>query len=378
MNQRIFSGKSRAVRICYPLQIKLNKNMTKIKEKQGWTRIGNSIYPKKNAKLESKLPSGIYSVGMDGHGNLYIEHEKPKFEFPYKVYDLDNKFVERVKKTFENVDKNVGIMLTGLKGTGKTVMAENICNKLDLPVLLIQFYFEGLPELISSFQQNVVLFFDEYEKLVSKDKDFSILGLMDGVLNNEFKKLFLMTSNNLFINDNLVARPSRIRYIKTFSNLDLPIIIEIIDDLLVNKNHKDVLIDYISSLEIITVDIVKAVIEECNIHDSPPVDFQDFFNVQKAHSKLYNIYKFENKKPVLWIENCNIDRRNILSNFKRKLINCNFEVSNSEICEDYQILDVFEDGLFDIKPSYTDGKAKFKVKIEEIVYRHTSFKDYAF
>ena len=44
-------------------------------------------------------------------------------------------------------------------------------------------------------------------------------------------------------------------------------------------------------MEIITVDIVKAVIEEVNIHNEDPKNFQGVFNVKKRTSK-YDVFKF--------------------------------------------------------------------------------------
>ena len=185
-------------------------------------------------------------------------------------------------------------------------------------------------------------------------------------------------SNTLYVNENLLARPSRIRYLKVFGNLELPIIFEILDDLLINKAHKDSLITYISSLEIITVDIVKAIIEECNIHDCPAEDFQDFFNVQKATLKLYNFYKFKSSKQVLWMENATVSNLNLLTQRKNKLLGRAFTIENSELYEDFEILKVYENGIFDIKVRFADNKEKFKVRVEEITYTHTNFKDYAF
>lgn len=40
----------------------------------------------------------------------------------------------------------------------------------------------------------------------------------------------LLTTNNLYVNENLIGRPSRIRYKKTFGNLQPEVVQEYLDD----------------------------------------------------------------------------------------------------------------------------------------------------
>jgi hypothetical protein len=47
----------------------------------------------------------------------------------------------------------------------------------------------------------------------------------------------------------------------------------------------------ISELPIITMDLVKAVVEEVNIHEQDPVLFKDIFNVQGDQSDVYNVFR---------------------------------------------------------------------------------------
>lgn len=67
------------------------------------------------------LPVGIYSICLTD-----------KFVFPYKMYGLQNEFIDHVIKTYHATEGNLGIMLTGTKGTGKTVTAKELANKLNL------------------------------------------------------------------------------------------------------------------------------------------------------------------------------------------------------------------------------------------------------
>lgn len=60
---------------------------------------------------------------------------------------------------------------------------------------------------------------------------------MDGVFNSPYRRVFLLTTNNLYVNENLIGRPSRIRYKKTFGNLQPEVVQEYLDDNLKNKKY---------------------------------------------------------------------------------------------------------------------------------------------
>jgi hypothetical protein len=86
----------------------------------------------------------------------------------------------------------------------------------------------------------------------------------------------------------MIQRPGRVRYLKTFDHLKPAVIKEIVDDILIHKQFTNDCIQFISSLETITVDIVKAVLNEVNIHEEAPTAFESIFNVKKLKGK-YNV-----------------------------------------------------------------------------------------
>ena len=161
--------------------------------------------------------------------------------------------------------------------------AKLICNTLNLPVIVVDGKYDYLPTFISELQQNVVIFIDEYEKIYKENGD--VLTVMDGIFKTAYKHVFLLTTNDLFINRNMLQRPGRIRYVKTYEDLTSEVVEEIIDDMLVNTSHKEDCIQSISNLAIITVDLVKSIIQEVNIHDEAPSKFIDFFNVKGSYGE---------------------------------------------------------------------------------------------
>lgn len=255
-----------------------------------WSKSGSSYRLSEISHQQQTLPAGIYRLEYnEPFGFFHLDHVQDSFSFPYKIYGVETEFIQRVKKSWDNTVGNMGVLLNGLKGTGKTVTAELICNELKLPVILIQKHYNGLVTFLNSIQQDVIVFIDEYEKVYNK-YDNSLLSVMDGVFRTDSRKMFLLTTNELTIEKNMLQRPSRIRYIKSYTDLTLDVIMEVVDDKLVHTHLREQTIKMISELPIITMDLVKAVVEEVNIHNEDPAFFKDIFNVQGDSAEMYNVY----------------------------------------------------------------------------------------
>jgi len=262
-----------------------------------WIQSANNFYIREVSQNVEALKPAIYKLEQNPQtGELYLSQIQDKYEFPYKIYNVETDFINRVKKSYDNTNGNLGILLNGVKGTGKTVTSKQICNILNLPVIIIHYRFDGIPNFINNIQQNVIVFIDEFEKIYD-GRDHSVLTIMDGALDNGFRKVFLLTTNSLYINENMIQRPGRIRYLKTYQDLTKEIIIEIVDDKLIHTEWREQTIDFISQLETITIDVVKAIIDEVNIHNEEPNVFKDVFNVKQINDK-WNIYEIIPGDPV--------------------------------------------------------------------------------
>jgi hypothetical protein len=87
------------------------------------------------------------------------------------------------------------------------------------------------------------------------------------------------------------------------------IVEEIVDDVLVHKELKSDCLNFISTLEVITVDIVKSVLSEVNIHAESPTVFQDVFNVKKIKGKYDVKVQGADGQFVIFKEDQNLYRR---------------------------------------------------------------------
>lgn len=253
--------------------------------KQIWLQDGN-IFSQGSATTVSHpegLPKGIYEVKLSMTG-FYLSKIAESFTFDYKLYGLNQKFIDYVLKTYENTTGNLGVLLDGIKGTGKTVTAKELCNCLQLPVILVQSMGDDtnsklIKYLSTSIDFDCIFFFDEYEKEFKNSSD--VLSFMDGTYNSIYRKVFLLTTNELNVDQNLLGRPSRIRYKKSFNNLSEEVTREILNDILEDKTAIEKVIELTHSMNIITIDLIKAIATEINIHgvESLP-DIKETFNIE--------------------------------------------------------------------------------------------------
>ena len=190
---------------------------------------------------------------------------------------------------FRESNKNLGVIFNGVKGTGKTIAANLLCNRIGLPVIVISKPVDGMLEFIQSLHFEGIILIDEAEKTFNEDRDI-LLKMIDGVY-NDMRKLYILTTNKLAIDENLLGRPGRIRYIKEFSNLSAKAVNDVIDDNLNDASLKEEVLKVVDSLEISTIDILKAIIDECNIMGVVPSD--SALNIPKAKYKM-QIISFNN------------------------------------------------------------------------------------
>ena len=239
-----------------------------------WIQDGNT-FMKGSATTKAHpegLPKGIYEVkeSMTGY---YLNRLGDSFVFNYKLYGINNEFIDHFVKTYNNTTGNLGVLFNGIKGTGKTVTAEELCNRLKLPVIIVKSCKgedDMLEFLATQINFDCIFFFDEYEKEFKESS--LVLSFMDGVHNSQYRKIFLLTTNELDINDNLLGRPSRIRYVRSFGNLPEETTLELLNDILIDKGAVESVLDLIRQMQIVTVDLVKALAQEGNIHGVDKID----------------------------------------------------------------------------------------------------------
>lgn len=166
-----------------------------------------------------KLPVRSYDVAFHQMQGFFLVARPDLVVKEEKVYGNHKQKVQKVMRSFRQTDRNFGVILSGQKGIGKSLMArllaeEGIAN--GLPVITVTDYIPGIASFLSSIEQEVIVIFDEFEKTFSKvedkpDPQEEMLSLFDGL--DGGKKLFVITCNEIRrLNEFMVDRPGRFHY----------------------------------------------------------------------------------------------------------------------------------------------------------------------
>lgn len=245
----------------------------------------NKIFFYSNVEEIKKLPNKTFLMLYDKGREEYYLSEMSSPPLPKKIYGKEQQFCDRVLNTFKRSNRNLGVLLTGLKGTGKSLVAKMIAQQSKMPIVCITAPFSGdkFADCLEKMGDNVILFFDEFEKVYKEEEDQKhFLSILDGTFSG--KKLFLFTTNHFEINEFLKSRPSRIRYVRRFEGLDKETIDEIIEDLLENKEYEEELKSVLNILSSVSVDVLLHLIDEINSYNEPPRVAIKNLNIQIEHS----------------------------------------------------------------------------------------------
>lgn len=225
-------------------------------------------------KTYKVLPPYTYTVSFNKMtGFSLIKSED--MEIKEKVYGSYQKKADKIINTFNHLNRNMGVILSGPKGVGKTMFSRILAVKAreeKLPLLLVDTPYPGLSDFISTIKQECIVLFDEFEKnFYAKNGDddsspqTSLLSLFDGLDNG--KKLFIITCNDIYkLNQYFINRPGRFHYHFSFAN-PTP---EEVEEYMKDKLDKDIAAKYLSEivglaeLGNFTYDILRAIAFELN------------------------------------------------------------------------------------------------------------------
>lgn len=237
--------------------------------------------------LIDKLPPQNYVVDWHDKGGYYITRGEP-FVFPQKVYGALPRQRERIINTFKDRELSTGVLLSGEKGSGKTLLAKGIAKhmvELGYPALLVNRPYRGndFAQFLTSIRQPSVVLFDEFEKVYNDEigAQEGLLTLLDGVFPT--KKLFVLTCNDKWkINDHMKNRPGRIFYMLEFQGLGGEFITEYCKDNLRESLHGYIpkLVALSGTFKAFNFDMLKAVVEEMNRYCEEPKDALVMLNIK--------------------------------------------------------------------------------------------------
>lgn len=265
---------------------------------------GNKYIPIDSSRVEDFLePGRVYTINVDQNNNFYLE-DIGKLNLPEKIYSFDSDFINHVLKEWENSDKKTtGVALIGEKGMGKSLTANLIAYKSNLPIIRInkKLPIDGIESIINNIPQDFCLLIDEFEKTFSfkydeytdqfntEDQEL-FLSILDGSGLDRNRMLFIITGNQFSkLSTYFLNRPSRLRYVKKYKELTKENIKYIVDDLLEEDSFKEDLLTTLP-ISVINIDVLVEIIKEINKHKVPYSHFKDFFNFSDNRNVKIEVY----------------------------------------------------------------------------------------
>lgn len=242
-----------------------------------------TVTPEDSVDVMKHLPGGTYTIKKNPMTEkLYLETTK-ECELPTKVYGNVKTRAKRVIETFHSRPKTTGVLLSGDKGSGKSLLAKQIASDLiqqNIPVIMVNEPWCGqqFNDMIASIDQPAMILFDEFDKVYSDEDDqTALLTLLDGVV--ESKKLFILTKNNGELNEYFINRPGRIYYTFNYRGLEDEFVREYATDNLINKSHVDSVCSVSQVFSMFSFDMLKAIIEEMNRYGESVSEVMSWLNV---------------------------------------------------------------------------------------------------
>lgn len=254
------------------------------------------VADKDSLDIQDRLPVGNYIVKQDQFGNFFLEGVD-SFEIQGKVYGDALRHRDRIFNTFADRTVSTGVMLTGEKGSGKTMLAKALsvkCAEAGIPTILINAPWRGeaFNSLLQDISQPCMILFDEFEKVYDSDEQEEMLTLLDGVFPS--KKLFMITCNDKWrVNQHMRNRPGRIFYMLDFKGLDQEFIREYCYDNL--KDASLVNVDGVCTVGSLfaefNFDMLKALVEEMNRYNESAQEAMQMLNAKPEFDdgSLYKI-----------------------------------------------------------------------------------------
>lgn len=263
------------------------------------TGAGYKIYDN-SLKTYDQLPAQAYSVAFDQQTGFSLV-EYSDIQIKEKTYGVHETKVQKVANAFERAERNLGVILSGDKGIGKSLFAKMLAVegiKRGYPLIVIEHYIPTIADFINSIDQPIYVLFDEFDKTFGgrrEDRDSigdpqtEMLTLFDGVAQG--KKMFIITCNNLSnLNDYLVNRPGRFHYHFRFDYPDATAITEYLADKGIEKDEIDKVIAFASKVKL-NYDCLRAISFELETGDKFEDAIADL-NIINTQAETYSIIAY--------------------------------------------------------------------------------------
>ncbi|MFD2024156.1 AAA family ATPase [Promicromonospora aerolata] len=169
------------------------------------------------------LPVATYTIAFSQMSGYSLHEAEPLAPGEETIYGNHASRVRRIVTGYGAMDRSLGVILSGDKGMGKSLMIRMLAEQMRelhrLPTVLVQHSTPGLGSFLDELGEAVVVF-DEFEKVFASEGDAEsqnqFLSLFDGL--SVTKRLYVLSVNELSrVNDYMLNRPGRFHYHMRFA-----------------------------------------------------------------------------------------------------------------------------------------------------------------
>ena len=118
-------------------------------------------------KTFDQLPAQAYTVCFHPQQGFWLE-KFSDLEVNEKIYGVHMTKVEKVFNSFKSFSRNLGIILSGDKGIGKSLFAKLLCIKSienNYPLIIVNNHIPGIADFLNEIEQEVVVLFDDFMRV---------------------------------------------------------------------------------------------------------------------------------------------------------------------------------------------------------------------
>ena len=267
--------------------------------------------------MSVNMPVGVYKVvKLENKQYTLVLNDKPYLDVPKHIYGKSANYALHFYNTFKLKEGSLGVLLTGIPGSGKSELANMIGNlalKDNMYVVIVS-NINGDLELAELIEQldNAIIIFDEFGKMFPVYVQENMLTMFSNSLGG--KKMFILTENDKNIVSRFIRdRPGRIRYHIEFDRVERDVIDEYCTEKNVSEEFYNDLLKIYERSTIFSFDHLQTLVSEHKITpDKKLSELIKILNLKTLGSVIKVVpakaYKVDNDNKI--IKEYNVSSRN--------------------------------------------------------------------